>query len=696
MLEIRKTQYVPCADDHSGSGSGALDPNNPGEASKDHGALCPIDAGTKQAYHVDLLIDYLRGDRTWEDSADVSFGGQTYFGFRNRKGVGNNKDFHPTNPEMFFLGDIVNSAPYVQGNNPFNDAGYGGFNCGSDGAADKTADPACGKLKAFFSAEHVNSYRKRVDERDERAANEATRLDKTTVFVGANDGMLHAFDARDGRELFAYIPAGVHGKLKQLADPEYNQKHTYLVDGSPFVSDVLLNGEWRAVLVGNTGRGGRSFFALDVENPESFSEENVLWEITGNDEPDLGYPANGEGVITPIEGLFGKWGVLFGNGYNSKNHDACLFAVELRKSPEVRKICVGTGSAGEPNGLGVPIWVDTDHDGTADIAYAGDALGNLWKFDLRTMSVGNGGYPLLKAAAPDGGTQPITAPPLPIVLKGNGSYSTLQLVAGTGKYFEQKDISNPVVQSIYGVRDLSPSAESGTASRSNLMARSYVTSHPEKDIFYKEDPEKRNKVTSESYRAWKIKTDDPDSPDYGASQMGYVIDFNAPRMENWLVWSQGTNIGGKRNIGIVPTVLPEEDPCASAQEGGLAEINLETGAWVKSVMYRKIEHESNIFIADGSYGAEINRDGKYVLSDIAKESSGAKQWGTGAGYYNQHGGHRGVVLGLDPHRHSVDCVVDSGGKKGRVLHIPGFSGELPVTDPVCGDRVGRQSWRQIR
>jgi hypothetical protein len=583
-----------------------------------------IEGGAKAAYDVDLLINYLRGDRTWEDATSAAFTGQTYFGFRNRRGgVDSDNDGWL---DMFFLGDIVYSNAYVHGNYRHNDAGYGSFNCGSDGVADRTADSTCEKRRAFFSVMHVNSYQQRAAALHGRglSGNPKTSLSGTTVFVGANDGMLHAFDALDGKELFAYVPAGVHGKLKQLADPEYDQKHTWFVDGSPFVRDVLIDGEWRAVLVGHTGRGGRSFFALDVEDPANFSEGNVLWEITGNDHPDLGFPADGEGVITPVEGLPNKWGVIFGNGYNSANHDACLFAVELRKSPDVRRICVGEGGVGEPNGLGVPVWVDTDSNGAADLAYAGDALGNLWKFDLRSMTVGNGGQPLLKATAPDDKPQPITARPLPIVLKGDGSYTTLQLVTGTGKYFEHKDVSGQGVQSIYGVRDLSPSAASGTANRSNLMARSHVPDHPDTDRFCganpAEDPDSGAKTDCRRYDAWKIATEDPDAPDYGASQMGYVIDFNAPGMKGFLVRAQGTILNDNNegeNSGLVPFAFgQEEDPCTSNMGGGIAEINLETGAWVKSFFFDWVENDSDIYAIPGLNGSEINRDGKGSESKI--------------------------------------------------------------------------------
>ncbi|MCL2075839.1 MAG: PilC/PilY family type IV pilus protein [Betaproteobacteria bacterium] len=648
-------------------------------------ARCVLGRGSNTIdYDVDLLIDYLRGDRTWEDLGSSAFAGQSYFGFRNRRDGGVTR----------ILGDIVNSTPYVSGNSAFNDAGYGSFTCGQGVKSQYAKDSDCNGDggDAFFGVTHVDSYQERAAVLHARglATNPDIRLAGSTVFVGANDGMLHAFNALDGEELFAYVPMGVHGRLKHLSDPEYNQKHHYLVDGSPFVQDILLNNEWRSVLVGHTGRGGRSFFALDVEDPANFSKDNVLWEITGNDYPDLGYPVDGEGVITPVDGLPNKWGVIFGNGYNSDRHDACLFVAELDKNPRVETICVGEGDANQPNGLGVPIWVDTDRNGAADMAYAGDALGNLWKFDLRTMTLANGGRPMLRAAAPDGGLQPISAPPLPIVLKGDGSWATLQIVLGTGKYFEQADLVDPVIQSIYGIRDLSPVASSPTAERSVLMARDYVANHPPEDMFCKNATcDRARDEDKERYKAWKILTESPDSPDYGASQMGYVIDFDAPRMKNWRVRAQGTVTNrkqGRTTHVLIPTVLPEDDPCSSAQNGGLAEINPETGGWIKTNLYKEIQRKSNVFILDGSYGMEINRDGKFDISAIKVEVADPNNPGkTIMITLNRTDNARGVTLGRQPLNNPCDQPVLASG-----------AGQFGSGDRCEGKRAGRQSWRQLR
>ena len=94
------------------------------------------------------------------------------------------------------------------------------------------------------------------------------------IYAGANDGMLHAFSATTGQELFAYIPNGVFANLIKLTNPYYNQQHHFFVDGSPQASDVqFTDGTWHTVLVGGERAGGSTIFALDVTNPARHHDE---------------------------------------------------------------------------------------------------------------------------------------------------------------------------------------------------------------------------------------------------------------------------------------------------------------------------------------------------------------------------------------------------------------------------------------
>ncbi|MGH6612126.1 MAG: pilus assembly protein, partial [Burkholderiaceae bacterium] len=89
------------------------------------------------------------------------------------------------------------------------------------------------------------------------------------VYIGGNDGMLHAFNGTTGAEMWAFVPRTVLPRLYKLAETAYATSHEFFVDGSPTVGDALIGGAWRTVLVGGLGAGGRGYYALDVTDPAS-------------------------------------------------------------------------------------------------------------------------------------------------------------------------------------------------------------------------------------------------------------------------------------------------------------------------------------------------------------------------------------------------------------------------------------------
>ncbi|MCL2021009.1 MAG: PilC/PilY family type IV pilus protein [Betaproteobacteria bacterium] len=626
-------------------------------------------------YRVELLLDYLAGDSRFEDNAIV-FAGIAYNGFRDRTGTrGKN-----------YLMDFINSTPYQLGvagkavdKNVFAghfDFGFSGWKCGIDGPADPN-ELQCGK-RSFLTAQQIREYDARLIRKFEKFANG----DLGVVYVGGNSGMLHAFGvggSNAGEELFAFIPAAVHGKLKHLADPTYDSRHTYTVDGSPFASDILLGGEWRSVVVGSTGRGGKSFFALDVEEPESFAENNVLWEFTHDD---LGVPAGGEPVIQPVSGMPGNWAVTFGNGYNSKNHRAVLFVVQLAKSgtPVFYALNTGEGNAGNPNGLGTPLLMSLNVDGgggLADIAYAGDALGNLWKFDLRPGRIGSGSAveKILSATAPDGSPQPITAPP-GFSLKAAAD-NVMQIIVGTGKHFEKADLINKQVQSIYGVRDFAPEAIMGTATRSRLLNRAYIGDEGAMDNFIEFDG------TDNPLPGWKLANEPDVEYDNTSGQMGYVIDLNAADMNGWRIGVQGTEFAN--NNYLAPAKIPLDDPCLDRDAGAIAEIEPIHGKWIRSRLWKEVKGGSNIWRDDRTQGLEINRDDKKGLSNQrntlydAAAAHGESVFAYKPNFYDNP---RFGILGEKlPNPPECQTVFNPGTEKGTI---------------ICVGRSGRQSWRQLR
>ena len=375
------------------------------------------------------LMNYLRGDRTNEGAS----------GFRERGDA--------------TLGDIVNSDPaYV-------------------------SRPAAEYWRPWANKQFTNAPMPETDTGTPTYLNflKAHRNRTPIVYVGANDGMLHGFNAYTvdnpsttgvneaadaGKEILAYVPSGTYSTLRDLARQDYS--HKPYVDASPVFGDVLFSSsttpserKWRTVLVSGMGGGGRAVFALDITTPydtstsdsvnnnDGFSEGNadniVLWEFQ---DPDLGLTI-GKPIIVRLHN--GKWAAIFGNGYNSANPegDAFLFIVDIETGDLIKKINTGYGVNEDPNndvtsledseknrinGLASPNAIDFDGDHIHDYAIAGDLFGNLFVFDLNstnpddwalaTLRNANGSgtaqQPLFQARSPNlsGRAQPITTKPL--------------------------------------------------------------------------------------------------------------------------------------------------------------------------------------------------------------------------------------------------------------------------------------------
>src|SRR3569833_2796857 len=140
------------------------------------------------------------------------------------------------------------------------------------------------------------------------------------VYVGANDGMLHGFDAATGVEKIAYVPARVYSNLSKLTAPTYT--HRYIVDGTPSIGDAYYSNAWHTLLVGSLAGGGQGVFARDISNPdifcESYATSVVLWEFTDTNDADLGYTFSRPNIVKMAIGV---WAAVFGNGYNNTEAD---------------------------------------------------------------------------------------------------------------------------------------------------------------------------------------------------------------------------------------------------------------------------------------------------------------------------------------------------------------------------------------
>jgi type IV pilus assembly protein PilY1 len=356
------------------------------------------------------------------------------------------------------LGDIVNSAPVYYGAPAKNISGPG--------------------YSTFYTA---NAGRQQA------------------VYVGANDGMLHAFDAGSGTELFSYVPNALISKLNMLTDPYYS--HQSYVDGKISVKDTQINGTWKTLLLSGMGSGNKGVFALDVTNPANFSAGlGAIWEFTDKNDSDMGYLLSppliakfrtGTSAGQPTYGNF----AVISSGYNNfdtsdvnaTNKRGSLFLLSLDKAPNAAwvsgsnyfKLNTDTASTyvdiSKKNALAAPNVV-YGADGAVSYAYAGDLQGNLWRFVFTSGSLTTSiasSKPIFTAKTSAGITQPITVQPKIVFAPGGGYIITF----GTGKYVETFDIStaNYNTSSYYGILDTTYNADAVTG-RSQLELRTATAS----------------------------------------------------------------------------------------------------------------------------------------------------------------------------------------------------------------------------
>lgn len=383
-------------------------------------------------------LEYLRGSRADEISAS------------NPTGL--------FRPRDYVLGDIVNSALVYKGK------------------------PALGIVDADYPTFYDN-YVSRVP----------------VVYVNANDGMLHAFKASDGSEAFAYVPGFVGPKLSVLTNQLY--AHTYLNDAPPAVAEAKIGTSWKTVLVSGVGGGSQGVYALDVTDPTSFTKDNVLWEFTDRDSPELGNVIGTPRIVklratSDTSGnVTYKWYAVFASGINnyandgyaSTNGNGSIFILDLSTTP----------TPTTPWQEGVNFWrielpqslttiakgavgvatVNNSTTGAVDYLYTGDLQGNVWAFnmgqtlgtgasqrlwsvaELTTNGVTNGNVlsdlktgsnvakPLFTAQYTTGtgnsavtNRQPITTTPL----VSSGLDGNFLVSVGTGKFLETSDLTVPM------------------------------------------------------------------------------------------------------------------------------------------------------------------------------------------------------------------------------------------------------------
>ncbi|WP_443191158.1 pilus assembly protein [Pseudomonas indica] len=479
----------------------------------------------------EMRVEFIKGDRSQEGKL-----------FRIRKSL---------------LGDIVNSGPVT----------------------------VAGAYYLAYMADNIEGNESNYNQFKEEQAKR-----RKQIYVGANDGMLHAFDASKGKETFAFVPSAVIGHLNQLTGTEYT--HRYYVDGTLTIRDVYFKKAWHTVLIGTLRAGGRSLFALDITDPDKIE---LLWEFN-EDNPatldadtrlsDLGYS-----FATPeiVRLHSGQWAALVGNGYNSANSSsgkAVLFALDIKTGEVIAKL-VAQGTKNVNNGLSSVRAADLDGDNVADYAYAGDLQGNLWRFDLLSASrseeapfsrstdgagvakqfaVSFSGTPLYKATTPDGTAQPITTQPS---LVRHPSYRGYLVLFGTGRYLGESDKTDKSLQTVYGIWDTQTRGE--TASSTHSLNRS--------DLQEQTFELQTNATFGAISRDIRLLSDNPvdwiDS-DGNIKKWGWYLDLKV-KGQNAIGERVVDNMTARGQVLFLSTRTPVDDPCEAGLSGRINGIDPFTG-----------------------------------------------------------------------------------------------------------------------
>lgn len=393
-----------------------------------------------------------------------------------------------------------------------------------------------------------------------------------TVYVGSNDGMLHAFNADTLEERWAYVPTMVIPNMWKLADSNYSAKHANYVNGDIIISDIctanctLASATWKTILVAGLNGGGRGYYALDITVP---NVPVLLWEFNPNslNGENLGY-SYGNPIVTK-RNIDNRWVVLFASGYNNisdnnafysstttnfkPNNPAIyttgdgggyLFVVDavsgsrLAAIPTLNASSVNVGNTTTPSGLAkIKAFADdAEKNNVTTFVYGGDLLGNIWRFNIDTAQALN--FAQLQAGA----AQPITTSP-ELGLVNNKKV----VIVGTGKYLEVSDLTNSNQQTLYAIQDDSV-ASTLVNPRATLARRTIVPDGAD------------TRVSGAASTAVPF-----------IGNRGWYVDFPDPR--------ERQNVASRLVLGtlLVPTTVPESSACQPAGYGWFNFLDYRTG-----------------------------------------------------------------------------------------------------------------------
>ena len=431
---------------------------------------------------------------------------------------------------------------------------------------------------------------------------------KTVVYAGSNDGMLHAFDgtmpgttnasttatcSTCGQELFGFIPSFVYGTsstaatsgLASFGSP--TRSHYYLVDATPVNIDVDVSKvcssdtstttavcskvsatpDWRTLLIGGLGKGGKGYYAMDITNPgtpettssgvttsatygdwtsETSLAAKVLWEFPKTGDTTtiarMGYSFGEPSVMKTAK--YG-WVVIFTSGYNNSDGKGYLYVVNPKTGALLEKMQTPTSS----NGLAqASAYVADFADNTADAVYAADLDGQLWRFDLTAAKGSTSAYPvptkLATLADASSNAQPVTTAPL---IEINPVTRKRFVLLGTGKLLDSSDVNSKAAQSFYALID-------GTAGAFNTVSTAIT----------------RANLTQV--------TDVTTGTTLASTSAGWYIDLGTDTSVSWRMVSNPVAYNG---VVAFSSLLTTGDACSPSGQSRVYAINYGTG---KSVL----------------------------------------------------------------------------------------------------------------
>lgn len=503
-------------------------------------------------------LDYILGDQSRE--------GSTAGTFRIRSSV---------------LGDIVNSSPVIVGTPKY---------------VSYLADQIDGGVNTDGSSKYAEF---KAENRAHKLPNETTATPRRPmVYVGANDGMLHGFDADTGIETFAYVPSAVFQNLYKLPAQRYKgTNHQFFVDGTPSVADVYFDDEWHTVLVGTLRSGGRSLFALDITDPDNIE---LLWERSFNDADygNLGYTFP-QPAIARLH--TGNWAVVIGNGYGNQADAtadrASLMVINIKTGALQRELVVPSDTT-KANGLSSVRLADNNSDGIADYAYAGDLQGNMWRFDLVStsatpsspdpfrkdligtlqpsiFSISYNSSPLYTAtdSRTSGATkQAITAPPS--LVRHPTSLGYL-VIFGTGKYFETNDgtVDTTRAMTLYGIWDQKTKGQTTStatpATRTNLQQQT-ITEQATSNPFSANETVQGLRILSQNPVAWY-------DANNNVNKKGWYLDFKVDGATTNTGEMLINSMAARGKVLLLNTLTPNANPCKEGVDSWLYGLDPATG-----------------------------------------------------------------------------------------------------------------------